>query len=111
MSQLHANGMQENTDRRRIGVWAKNPTRQEAMALQRLMMLPQYASYFKENQKNVILKNSQNPDLLKHNELIQPVIEEKQAELGNLYMQGYQLRNIQKRFSADLKALQKDGEN
>ena len=51
MSQLHANGMQENTDRRRIGVWAKNPTRAEAMALQKLMALPQYANYFKENQK------------------------------------------------------------
>lgn len=110
MSQLHANGMQENTDRRRIGVWAKNPTRAEAVALQRLMMLPQYASYFKENQKNVILKNSQNPDLLKHKEIIEPVIEEKQAELGNLYMEGFQLRNIQTRFSADLKALQKDGD-
>lgn len=111
MSQLHVNGMQENSDRRRIGNWCKSPTRAEAIALQRLMMLPQYANYFKENQKKVIFENSQNPDLVKHNELIQPVIEEKQAELGNLYMQGFQLRNIQKRFSADLKALQKDGEN
>ena len=110
MSQLHANGMQENTDRRRIGAWAKNPTRQEAMALQRLMMLPQYTSYFKENQKNVILKNSQNPDLLKHEEMIKPVIEEKQAELGSLYMNGFQLKNIQKHFSADLKALEKGGD-
>lgn len=111
MSQLHANGMQENTDRRRIGQWAKEPTRAEAMALQRLMMLPQYASYFKENQKKVIFENSQNPDLLKHEEMIKPVIEEKQTELGHLYMQGFQLRNIKNRFSADLKALQKDGEN
>lgn len=110
MSQLHANGMQENTDRRRIGQWAKRPTRAEAMALQRLMMLPQYANYFKENQKKVIFDNAQNPDLVKHKELIQPVIEEKQAELGSLYMNGFQLKNIQKHFSADLKALQKDGD-
>lgn len=111
MSQLHVNGIQENSDRRRIGNFCKNPTRAEAMALQKLMALPQYADYFKENQKKVILKNAQNPDLVKHHELIQPVIEEKQAELGSLYMQGFALRNIQKRFSADLKALQKDGEN
>ena len=52
----------------------------------------------------------ENPDLLKHKEIIEPVIEEKQAELGNLYMEGFQLRNIQTRFSADLKALQKDGD-
>ena len=110
MSQLHANGMQENTDRRRIGQWAKNATRAEAMALQKLMALPQYANYFKENQKKVIFENAQNPDLIKHKKMVQPVIEKKQAELGNLYMEGFQLRNIQKRFSADLKALQKDGD-
>lgn len=110
MSQLHANGMQENTDRRRIGTWCKNATRAEAMALQKLMALPQYANYFKENQKKVIFENAQNPDLVKHKELIQPVIEEKQAELGSLYMNGFQLKNIQKHFSADLKALQKDGD-
>lgn len=110
MSQLHANGIQENSDRRRIGNFCKNPTRAEAMALQKLMALPQYADYFKENQKKVIFDNAQNPELAKHKELIQPVIEEKQAELGSLYMQGFALRNIQKRFSADLKALQKDGD-
>lgn len=102
--------MQENTDRRRIGTWCKNATRAEAMALQKLMALPQYANYFKENQKKVIFENAQNPDLVKHKELIQPVIEEKQAELGSLYMNGFQLKNIQKHFSADLKALQKDGD-
>lgn len=110
MSQLHANGMQENTDRRRIGAWAKRPTRAEAMALEKLMALPQYANYFKENQKKVIFENAQNPDLIKHKEMIQPVIEEKQKELGLLFMQGFQLRNIQKHFSSDLKALQKDGD-
>lgn len=102
--------MQENTDRRRIGVWAKNPTRAEAMALQKLMALPQYANYFKENQKKVIFENAQNPDLIKHKKMVQPVIEKKQAELGLLFMQGFQLRNIEKHFSSDLKALQKDGD-
>lgn len=102
--------MQENTDRRRIGTWCKNATRAEAMALQKLMALPQYANYFKENQKKVIFENAQNKDLIKHREMTKPVMEEKQAELGNLYMEGFQLRNIQKRFSADLKALEKDGD-
>lgn len=102
--------MQENTDRRRIGVWAKTSTRAEAMALQKLMALPQYANYFKENQKKVIFENAQNPELIKHKKMVQPVIEKKQAELGLLFMQGFQLRNIEKHFSSDLKALQKDGD-
>lgn len=110
MSQLHANGMQENSDRRHIGRWAKAPSRQEAMALQKLMALPQYANYFKENQKNVIFENAKNPDLVKHTQMIQPVIAEKQSELGHLYMQGFQLRTVLKRFSADLRALDKVGE-
>lgn len=110
MSQLHANGMQENSDRRRIGAWAKAPSRQEAMALQKLMALPQYANYFKENQKNVIFENAKNPDETAHEQAMQPILQEKNTELGHLYMQGFQLRNVQKRFSADLRALDKVGE-
>lgn len=39
MSLLHMNNIQENADRRRIGQWAKEPTREEAVALQKLCCL------------------------------------------------------------------------
>lgn len=35
MAQLHSNGIQENSDRRRVGNWCVSPTRIEATALQK----------------------------------------------------------------------------
>lgn len=109
MAQLHANGIQENSDRRRIGCWCKEPTRIEAIALVKLSSLPQYSNYFTERQRKVIVENAKNPDELKHAETIKPLLEKKQAELSKLYMEGFQLRHIQKQVSNDLKNSMREG--
>lgn len=103
MAQLHTNGIQENGDRRRIGNWCKEPTRVQAIALQKLCSLPQYSNYFTDRQKKVIVENAKNPDIVKHEQSIKPLLEQKQSELSKLYMEGFQLRHIQKQVSNDLK--------
>lgn len=103
MMQLHANGIQENSDRRRIGCWAKAPTREEAVALQKLCALPQYSGLFTEKQRAVIVENAKNPEELKHEQAIKPLLEQKQAELSKLFMEGFSLRRIKKQVSNDLK--------
>lgn len=102
MAQLH-NGIQENSDRRRIGNWCKEPTRIEAVALVKLSSLPQYSNYFTERQRKVIVENAKNPDAVKHERSMQPLLDQKQKELSKLYMEGFQLRHIQKQVSNDLK--------
>lgn len=109
MAQLHSNGIQENSDRRRIGCWAKEPTRVEAIALQKLCSLPQYASYFTDRQRKTIVENAKNPDVIRHEQAMKPLIEQKQRELSKLYMEGFNLRNIQKKVSNDLKDTIKEG--
>lgn len=109
MSLLHMNGVQENADRRRLGNWCKEPTREEALALQKLCALPQYSGLFTEKQRNVIVERAKNPDELKHAEAIKPLLEKKQAELSKLYMEGFQLRHIQKQVSNDLKKYHEEG--
>lgn len=109
MSQLHANGIQENSDRRRIGNFCKNPTRVQAIALQKLCSLPQYSSYFTDRQRKVIVENAKNPEELKHEQAIKPLLEQKQKELSTLYMEGFQLRHIQKQVSNDLKDTMREG--
>lgn len=109
MAQLHTNGIQENSDRRRIGCWAKAPTREEAVALQKLCALPQYSGLFTEKQRKVIVENAKNPDVVKHEQAIKPLLEQKQRELSKLYMEGFQLRHIQKQVSNDLKDTIKEG--
>lgn len=103
MAQLHTNGIQQNSDRRRIGNWCVNPTRVEALALQKLSALPQYSGLFTERQRKVIVENAKNPEELKHKQAIKPLLEQKQAELSKLFMEGFQLRHIQKQVSNDLK--------
>lgn len=109
MAQLHTNGIQENSDRRRIGNWSVNPTRVQSMALQKLLSLPQYSGLFAERQRKVIVENAKNPDVVKHEKAMQPLLEEKQAELSKLYMEGFQLRHIQKQVSNDLKKYHEEG--
>lgn len=108
MAQLH-NGIQENGDRRRIGCWCKDPTRIEAIALVKLSSLPQYSNYFTERQRKVIVENAKNPNELKHEQAIKPLLEQKRTELSKLYMEGFQLRHIQKQVSNDLKKYHEEG--
>lgn len=109
MAELHTNGIQENGDRRRIGNWCKNPTRVQAIALQKLSSLPQYSSYFTDRQRKVIVENAKNPEELKHEQAIKPLLDQKQAELSKLYMEGFQLRHIQKQVSNDFKKSMREG--
>lgn len=109
MSLLHMNNIQENADRRRIGRWAKEPTREEAVALQKLCALPQYSGLFTEKQRKVIVENAKNPEELKHEQAIKPLLDQKQKELSALYMEGFTLRNIQKQVSNDLKNSMREG--
>lgn len=108
MAQLH-NGIQENGDRRRIGCWCKEPTRIEAIALVKLSSLPQYSNYFTERQRKVIVENAKNPNELKQEQAIKPLLEQKRTELSKLYMEGFQLRHIQKQVSNDLKNSMREG--
>lgn len=109
MMQLHTDGIQENSDRRRIGSWCVNCSRVQAIALQKLCSLPQYSNYFTDRQKKVIVENAKNPDIVKHEQAMKPLLEQKQSELSKLYMEGFQLRHIQKQVSNDLKNFTREG--
>lgn len=109
MAQLHSNGIQENSDRRRVGNWCVSPTRIEATALQKLCSLPQYSGLFTERQRKVIVENAKNPEELKHQQAMKPLLEQKQSELGKLYNEGFRLRHIKKQMSNDLKNSMREG--
>lgn len=109
MAQLHSNGIQENSDRRRVGNWCVSPTRVEAIALQKLCSLPQYSGLFTERQRKVIVENAKNPEELKHQQAMKPLLDQKQAELSKLFMEGFSLRRIKKQVSNDLKNSMREG--
>ena len=109
MAQLHSNGIQENSDRRRVGNWCVSPTRVEATALAKLSSLPQYSGLFTERQRKVIVENAKNPEELKHQQAMKPLLDQKQAELSKLFMEGFSLRRIKKQVSNDLKNSMREG--
>lgn len=109
MAQLHTNGIQQNSDRRRLGCWCKSPSRVEAIALQKLSALPQYSGLFTERQRKVIVENAKNPEELKHQQAMKPLLDQKQAELSKLFMEGFSLRRIKKQVSNDLKNSMREG--
>lgn len=108
MAQLH-NGIQENSDRRRVGNWCVSPTRVEATALAKLSSLPQYSGLFTERQRKVIVENAKNPEELKHQQAMKPLLDQKQAELSKLFMEGFSLRRIKKQVSNNLKNSMREG--
>ena len=109
MAQLHSNGIQENSDRRRVGNWCVSPTRVEATALAKLSSLPQYSGLFTERQRKVIVENAKNPEELKPQQAMKPLLDQKQAELSKLFMEGFSLRRIKKQVSNDLKNSMREG--
>lgn len=108
MAKLH-NGINENSDRRRVGNWCKNPSRQESIALQKLYALPQYQKLFTTHQKEVIVANGRNPEEVAHEQAMQPVLQEKNSQLAKTYLNGFGLRNIKLQMSNKLTALERDG--
>lgn len=98
-------------NKRRVGNWCKNPSRQESIALQKLYALPQYQKLFTAHQKEVIVANGRNPEEVAHEQAVQPVLQEKNSQLAKTYLNGFGLRNIQAQMSNKLTALEKDGEN
>ncbi len=109
MAQLHSNGIQENSDRRRVGSWCVNPTRVQATALLKLCSMEQYSGLFTDRQRNVIVENAKNPDVVKHENAMRSLLEQKNSELSKLYMEGFALRNIKKKVSNDLKNSTREG--
>lgn len=109
MAQLHSNGIQENSDRRRVGSWCVNPTRVQATALLKLCSMEQYSGLFTDRQRNVIVENAKNPDVVKHENAMRPLLEQKNSELSKLHMEGFALRNIKKKVSNDLKNSTREG--
>lgn len=109
MTQLH-NGINENSDRRRVGNFCKNPTRVHAIALQKLSALPQYSGLFTDRQRKVIVERGRNPDEVAHEQAMQPVLQEKNSQLAKTYLNGFGLRNIQKQMLTKLTALEMDGD-
>lgn len=108
MAQLHANGINSNSDKRRIGSWAKNPTRTEALALQKLFVLSQYAGLFTEKMRDNINAAARNPDAVAHEKAMQPLLEEKGAELGRCYMESFHLKRLQKIITNDIKEMERE---
>lgn len=99
MMQLGLNNDKNTGNRRKIGNFVTQANRVDAMALMKLASLPQYAECFTTKQKQLILEKSKNPAEIVFEKNKQPLLAEKGAELGKLYMKAFNIRNAQKKIT------------
>ena len=104
MLQLNT-GKDDTQNKRRIGSWCKEPNRVQAIALQKLSQLSQYNQLFKDTYKETILERAQNPQQVRYNARIKPEIEKLNSEVGALYIKGFNLRQVQQKYTAELKQM------
>lgn len=92
-------GNVEDANRRRLGNYVKNCDRVTALALSQMSSLPQYSNLFSEKMKRVIAVNAKSPAEIAWERNKAPLIEEKNAQLGQLYMKSLNVRNVLKKVS------------
>lgn len=97
MMQLGLNNDMNTGNRRKIGNFVAQADRADAVALMKLASLPQYAECFTSKQKQIISEKSRNPAEVVFEKNKQPLLAEKSAELGKLYMRASNIRNVKKR--------------
>lgn len=86
-------------NRRRVGNWTTKADRTDALALIKMASLPQYAECFTSKQKKILLEKSKNPAEVIWEENKQPLLEEKNRQLGHEYLKAMNIRNVQKQIS------------
>lgn len=99
MMQLGLNNDKNTGNRRKVGNFVAQADRADAIALMKLASLPQYAECFTTKQKQTISEKSRNPAEVVFEKNKQPLLAEKSAELGKLYMRGFNIRNVKKRIA------------
>lgn len=95
--QLGANNDGGLGNRRRIGNWIKEADRANALALLRIASLPQFTHCFSSKQKEIIIEKSKNPAETIWEENKQPILKEKGAQLGKLYMRAFTLKKAMRK--------------
>lgn len=86
-------------NRRMFGNYLSTGDRASAMALAKILAMPQYADIFNDKQKALVLANTKSETQKAHERLIEKSISEKSAELGKEYMRGMNIRNAKRMIS------------
>ena len=99
MMQMGTNNDNNTGNCRRVGNWVVQADRADAIALMKLASLPQYMNYFTTKQREIILEKSKSEAEVIWERNKEPLIAEKNARLGQLYMKSLNVRNVLKKVS------------
>lgn len=83
--------------RRKLGNIIAHADRADALALMKIASLPQFAECFSSKQRQIIIKKSKNPAEVVFEKNKEPLLSEKGAELGRVYLKSMNLRNAFKK--------------
>lgn len=83
--------------RRKLGNIIAHADRADALALMKIASLPQFAECFSSKQRQIIVEKSKNPAEVVFEKNKEPLLSEKGAELGRVYLKSMNLRNAFKK--------------
>lgn len=97
LMKLKGNNDGGSGDRRRIGNFVAQADRSQAIALMRIAAMPQFSNLFSAKQKEVLVEKSKSEAEVIYERNKAPLLAEKGAELGKMYLKSMNLRNAFKK--------------
>lgn len=80
-------------NRRLVGNWVKNADRVHAIALSKLLLMPEYAPLFTAKQREILPERAKSAQQRMYEEKKQADLETAQRNLSSEYMTGFHLKN------------------
>lgn len=99
MLKMNKNKESIAVNRRMFGNYLSTGDRASAMALAKILSMPQYTGIFNDKKKALVIENCKSEAQKAHERLIEKSISEKSAELGREYMKGLNIRNAKRLIS------------
>lgn len=85
-------------NKRMLGNWVTQADRATALALTKIMLMPDYAKEFSERYKTILSEKIRKPEQIEHEKAVEPILKEMGTKLGKLYMCNFHLKQAMKSY-------------
>ena len=81
-----------------LGNWVTHADRATALALTKIMLMPDYEKEFSERYKTILSEKIRKPEQIEHEKAVEPILKEMGTKLGKLFMCSFHLKQAMKSY-------------
>lgn len=85
-------------NKRMLGNWVTHADRATALALTKIMLMPDYEKEFSERYKTILSEKIRKPEQIEHEKAVEPILKEMGTKLGKLFMCSFHLKQAMKSY-------------